>query len=626
MITHFIYFAHFRPGGVTLHGAFDFKFGNEHRSLNDQSLARFRENLKHLKVLIVDEVSLLGSDMLYKIHSRLCEIFQKDISQPFANISVILVGDLMQLPPVNARYVFKSPSNKHFLSFHQAISLWKTFEPHILEQNHRQGEASEWVNTLNRFRIGSINNDDKELLKSRVTKEEHLNENTMHIFFTNLEVSNHNDKMLNKIEAELLTIKAKLSGRRPKITPDGRVGDTQFFECLNIKVGARCVLTWNVSTVDELVNGSSGTIIGIERNKMSKERRIEAIIVKFDDETAGKMHQQKHSRLSMKYQDLNGTPIVRHELEFNIQRRSGSSHAATGKVEQFPLRIFYASTAHRMQGQTIRSGCKVAIHWTKKMQNEPGMAYVMLGRSEKLEDIHIIGDIDFDSIKCSLPALEESKRLYEMFQVENQERLNFRRSHFIITYINIRSLKCHLKSVVNDSFLMSSDLLGFGETWLSQDERVTIDGFCDGVYANNGRGKGLAAYSKSELMNATIVVTKDKVSLIKIITDEFDVLFLYASNGCDQKHLCSLLEESMDMDNATAVLGDFNIEYQTNSKLKQFMDSKKCSQLIKHPTFDSGSLIDHVYINEKMGQFGVKSFQHSVYYSDHDYVSILIRK
>ena len=38
---------------------------------------------------------------LCRIQKGLYEIFGCPISQPFANLSIIIVGDLLQLPPVN---------------------------------------------------------------------------------------------------------------------------------------------------------------------------------------------------------------------------------------------------------------------------------------------------------------------------------------------------------------------------------------------------------------------------------------------------------------------------------------------------------------------------------------------
>lgn len=62
-------------GGVTLHRAFSFKFGNQKCKLEPKNLAKMRDHLDHLKVLIIDEISFVGADMLYRIHYRLKEIF-----------------------------------------------------------------------------------------------------------------------------------------------------------------------------------------------------------------------------------------------------------------------------------------------------------------------------------------------------------------------------------------------------------------------------------------------------------------------------------------------------------------------------------------------------------------------
>ena len=339
---------------MTLHSAFDFKFGNEHLPLSDKSLAKFRENFKDLKLLIIDEMSLLGADMLYKIHMRLNEIFQKKGPSKFGEISIVLVGDLLQIAPVKANYIFDNPRNQHFLPFHEVEPLWKSFEPMILKHNHRQGNESFWVDCLNRFREGIVTEEDKEILSKRITNEQHLDTEAIHIFYTNMEVSEHNEKMLNILDSPLISIKAKksASGQKqynPPITADGRIENTQFFDNLKIKIGARCSLTWNINTVDELVNGSTGTIVGVETSKLSKEKKVEAIIVKCDDPNAGITQRLKYEHISRKYKEVNGTPILRYEHDYNIRSRKGYAQAATAKIEQFPIRIYYGSTAHKMQ-------------------------------------------------------------------------------------------------------------------------------------------------------------------------------------------------------------------------------------------------------------------------------------
>ena len=83
---------------MTLHSAFDLNFnGCQHEGLSDKKLAEYRTNLVDLKLIIVDEMSMVDSDKLYKIHMRLCEVLQYDVAELFANVGIVLVGDLLQV-------------------------------------------------------------------------------------------------------------------------------------------------------------------------------------------------------------------------------------------------------------------------------------------------------------------------------------------------------------------------------------------------------------------------------------------------------------------------------------------------------------------------------------------------
>ena len=82
--------------------------------------------MQNLELIIVDEMSMVTSDFLYKMHYRLAEIFQSD--DLFANKSVLLVGDLLQLPPVRngSRYIFETPSSKKGDDKLAAARVYKT--------------------------------------------------------------------------------------------------------------------------------------------------------------------------------------------------------------------------------------------------------------------------------------------------------------------------------------------------------------------------------------------------------------------------------------------------------------------------------------------------------------------
>ena len=68
--------------------------------------------IKKLSILIIDKISLVDADMLYKIDLRLKEVKQND--KPFGGITLLCFGDLLQIKPVKGRYIFDDPKCADF--------------------------------------------------------------------------------------------------------------------------------------------------------------------------------------------------------------------------------------------------------------------------------------------------------------------------------------------------------------------------------------------------------------------------------------------------------------------------------------------------------------------------------
>ena len=120
--------------GQTLHGAFGFAF-NKHYSLSDKSRDQKRAAMKNLKIIIIDEISMVKSDMLYQLDLRLEEIMEK-VGVPFGGISIFAFGDMMQLKPCMGRYINDEPINVDFKVTHALNPMWLVFKSLILEINH----------------------------------------------------------------------------------------------------------------------------------------------------------------------------------------------------------------------------------------------------------------------------------------------------------------------------------------------------------------------------------------------------------------------------------------------------------------------------------------------------------
>ena len=66
--------------------------------LESEELHKLRKQFERMVLVIIDEMSLLAADFFYNIHRRMTEIFfSKDV---FGDRAVMLVGDLLQIPPV----------------------------------------------------------------------------------------------------------------------------------------------------------------------------------------------------------------------------------------------------------------------------------------------------------------------------------------------------------------------------------------------------------------------------------------------------------------------------------------------------------------------------------------------
>ena len=111
------------------------------------------------------------------------------------------------------------------------------------------------------------------------------------------------------------------------------------------------MLTHNVNTCDSLTNGSFGEVIGIE---LDNNRSVSKIIVNFFDEKSGHEKRKNHVQLQEKYPGKKATPIERIECQYSLSKKS-SVGVNNAVAIQFPLRLAFAATSHKVQGQTVKN-------------------------------------------------------------------------------------------------------------------------------------------------------------------------------------------------------------------------------------------------------------------------------
>ena len=116
--------AAFNINGNTLHS--DFKIpanrGFEYCALDSDRLNTIRTQLKKLKLIFIDEISMVGSGTFNFLNLRLQQIMRTN--EPFGGISLITVGDLFQLKPVFDKWIFENSQtgyNALAITFGQTI-------------------------------------------------------------------------------------------------------------------------------------------------------------------------------------------------------------------------------------------------------------------------------------------------------------------------------------------------------------------------------------------------------------------------------------------------------------------------------------------------------------------------
>ena len=256
-------------GGTTLHSAFSLRIKKRQEShiyhkLSQSTLNTLRSKYLRLKIVIIDEISMVGGQTLSNLDMTLRDITEKDL--PFGGLSILAVGDLLQLNPVGDRPVFQPSSSKYILEA-LGISSWQSlFQLYELKTIVRQQGDPYFAELLSRVRTGDHTKDDISFLKNLENNDE-LSGDCMCLFLTNAEVDLYNVNMLSSLKTKTFTIVARDVARDNNIGLSTiTINSTNPHETgglrtvLNFAVGARYMHTKNTDIEDNLVNGALGTI------------------------------------------------------------------------------------------------------------------------------------------------------------------------------------------------------------------------------------------------------------------------------------------------------------------------------------------------------------------------------
>lgn len=298
------------------------------------------DRLKDLKVLIIDEVSML-SPALFSSLDRILKTFRFS-DEPFGGIQVILIGDFFQLPPVKQtgehRFIFQT-------------EVWGELDPHVcyLETSYRHTDDT-LLNILHEIRNGEVSEESMDHFRSRYKKSPSNTSHITKLYTHNRRVDDINKKALDALDTPLYTFEARRTGQKKFAE---KIFDASLvLEHLALKEGALVFFIKN--NYDKgYINGTLGTII--------------------DFTDTGLPVVETH----------NGAAIVADREEWKYDDHEGNTKAT---ITQIPLRLAWAITVHKSQGMTLD-----AAEIDLSQAFEPGQGYVALSRITSLDGLRLMG-------------------------------------------------------------------------------------------------------------------------------------------------------------------------------------------------------------------------------------------
>lgn len=340
--------------GRTLHSTF---LINPNNPSPEESAAKLlvipkkRSAIQKASLLIIDEISMV-SDRLLNVVDDICRRVRRNPGAPFGGLQVAFFGDFLQLPPV-----FKGDSLNDNICWD--CRAWKEAEvkPMLITSNFRQATDIPFYQFLSRLRYNQLTYEDIQTIWGRALPAD---DKSIRIFSTNSEVDVYNDSKYQKLPEDTEHRYVAQCEGDNKVTRN-YWKDSLIPEELLLRTGARVMYCKNKSLGGEqyLYNGSLGVVIDWEPSSGLP-------IVKFD----------------------NGmTLCMEDECIFELKEKDiiGDSHIIA-RIVQVPLKLAYAVTVHKSQGQTFDS---VMIDCSRTFVF--GQVYTAFSRARTLAGLHVYG-------------------------------------------------------------------------------------------------------------------------------------------------------------------------------------------------------------------------------------------
>ena len=340
------------------------------KKLSSGRLKDLQMSLHDCQYLIIDEMSMLGQKELSRLNTRLQEIKAND--QNFGGMSLILVGDFAQLPPIADPPMWKKPYNGE--EKRNGFILYRQFKTYVeLDQPKRQNDRK-FLDLLSRVRNGELTK--KDWLKLCTRNPSIMNlpsdyDEYIRLYGGNNDVTNYN--LFTKLQNVGNPIAKILAEHSDKVAAMALPRNAWGLEpVLYLAVGAKVMLRKNLLTKYGLTNGAMGTVKDIIYNSgQSPDKLPRAVIVHFPEYKGT--------------QDLiPGYPKCIPIVPFHATWNDGGKQRYR---KQIPLKLAWAITIHKSQGLSLDN----VVVDIGDYEIATGSTYVALSRLKTFEGLYFVG-------------------------------------------------------------------------------------------------------------------------------------------------------------------------------------------------------------------------------------------